>query len=326
MLAMTCRRSDVGRPPGRGRKRPPAAHAASTAALLALLLLQAGPAAEVLAVLSEDRAPYRLAEEGLGMALTAAGHHLTGRLLEQTFEDAAMGRYAAVVAIGPRAASFLHDHRPAGLPLVFCMVSDPLAAGLTKEPRLGGVVTEVPLRVQLSLISEALPQARTLGLLYRGDLERSRTQLEQLQALLPSDWRLEAVAIEASASVAEAIDSLFARPIDVVWTAPESTIFSEATVRTLLLNALRKRVPVFGFSPSFVRAGALFGIGINPLTQGAQSATMLLGRLAGERAPADQLIPPDYEIEVNLVVARKLALDLPAALVGRATRIYQEGR
>jgi ABC-type uncharacterized transport system substrate-binding protein len=83
---------------------------------------------------------------------------------------------------------------------------------------------------------------------------------------------------------------------------------------------------VFGFSSSFVRAGALFGIGINPLTQGAQCATMLLGRLAGGSGPLDQLIPPDYEIEVNLVVAHKLALDLPPALVGRATQIYQAGR
>ncbi len=231
-----------------------------------------------------------------------------------------------MVAIGSRAASFLDNHRPAGVPVVFCMVSDPVLAGLIAEPRLGGVVTEVPLGVQLALIAEALPQARTLGMLYRGDLERSRAQLEQLQALLPSSWRLEAVGIESAQSVAEAIDSLFTRPIDVVWTAPDSTIFTEATVRTLLLSALRKRVPVFGFSPSFVRAGALFGIGINPLTQGAQCATMLLGRLAGERAACDQLIPPDYEIEVNLVVARKLALDLPAALVGRAAQTYQAGR
>jgi len=319
----------------RGRTRHPrrpapgqrqAGRGAGCAAILALLLLQAAPAAEVLAMLSEDKAPYHLAEEGLGKALAAAGHHLSGRLLVGPSDSIEAGRYAAVVAIGSKAASFLHDHRPAGVPVLFCMVSDPLGAGLTAEPRLGGVVADVPLGDQLALIAEALPQARTMGMLYRGDLARSRTQLEQLQALLPSSWRLEAVDIEALASVAEAIDSLFTRPIDLVWTAPDSTIFTEATVRTLLLNALRKRVPVFGFSPSFVRAGALFGIGINPLTQGAQSATMLLARLAGERAATDQLIPPDYEIEVNLVVAHKLALDLPAALVGRATQVYQEGR
>jgi putative ABC transport system substrate-binding protein len=325
-LAMPGGRNRAGLPPVLRALPPRARWSVRTAALLALLLPQGAPADEVLAVLSEDTAPYRLAEEGLGKALSAAGHHLTGRLLEAPVAPAEAGRFSAVVAIGSKAAGFLHDHRPPAVPVVFCMVADPVLAGLTAEPRLGGVVTEVPLGVQLALIAEALPQARTLGLLYRGDLERSRAQLAGLQALLPSSWRLEAVGIEAANSVAEAIDSLFARPIDVVWTAPESTIFTEATVRTLLLNALRKRVPVFGFSPSFVRAGALVGIGINPLTQGAQSAAMVLGRINGETAADGQLIPPDYEIEVNLVVARKLALDLPAALVGRATQIYQAGR
>ncbi len=333
LLAMLLRMT-VSRPPRPGMPpRPaalPAAPGAGTSALLALmlqlLLLPAAPAAEVLAVLSEDKAPYRLAEEGLARALAAAGPHHTSRLLSEPQGSDQAGRYAAVVAIGSKAASFIHDHRPADLPVLFCMVADPVLAGLTAEPRLGGVVTEVPLGAQLALIAEALPQARTLGMLYRTDIERSRAQLAQLQALLPTSWRLEAVGIEAAQSVAEAIDSLFARPIDVVWTAPDATIFSEAAVRTLLLDALRKRVPVFGFSPSFVRAGALFGIGVNPLTQGGQSATMVLAQFAGERAGAEQLIAPDYEIEVNLVVARKLALDLPAALVGRAAQIYQAGR
>ena len=316
------RRHDVAPAPA-GRRR-------ATACALALLsaafaAAASAPAAEVLAVLSEDKPPYHLAEEGLGKALAAAGHHLTSRLLDQPGASGEEQRYAALVAIGSKAANFLHGHRPGSLPLVFCMVADPSDAGLLAEPRLSGVVTEVPLAVQLSLIGEALPQARTIGVLYRAEVERSRAQLAKLQGLLPSDWRVEAVSIEASLSVANAIDTLFSRPIDVVWTSPDSTIFTEATVRTLLLGALRKRVPVFGFSSAFVRAGALFGIGINPLTQGTQSATMLLARLAGGPQEAVELQPPDYEIEVNLVVARKLALDLPPALVARAAQIYQAG-
>jgi putative ABC transport system substrate-binding protein len=300
------------------------------ALVLALLSLvgtgACASAAEVLVILSEDKSPYRVALDGLAKVLADAGHHATERLLDAVTDEADLARYAALVSIGSKASAYLHDHHPAHVPMAFCMVSDPIAAGLTTPPPFTGVATEVPLKTQIALIAEALPNARTLGMLYRGDQDHSREQVTRLRSLLPSDWRLEAIEIDQFSSVAESIDNLFAKPIDVVWTSPDSSIFTEATVRTLLLNALRKRVPVFGFSPAFVRAGGLLGIGINPLSQGAQSATIVLQQLASQSDPVGELVPPAFEIEINLIVAHKLSIELPAELVSRATHVYQAGR
>jgi ABC-type uncharacterized transport system substrate-binding protein len=283
-------------------------------------------AAEVLAILSEDKVPFHQAEEGLAKSLIEAGHHLTTQVMDHLGDISELSHFAVLVSIGSKASTFLHQHLPAQVHLVYCMVADPIAAGLTTPPPVHGVATEVPLQKQVALIAEALPSARTVGMLYRGEQERSREQVEALRALLPSNWRLEAISIDESASVAEGIDNLLGKPIDVVWTSPDRSIYSEATVRTLLLSALRKRVPVFGFSTALVRAGGLLGIGINPLVQGSQSAAMVLSLLNGNEKDSAAVVSPTFDIEVNLVVAHKLAIDLPSDLLGRASHVYQAGR
>ena len=86
--------------------------------------------------------------------------------------DAVLGPDAdtAVVAVGRPAALWLHKQLPANVSLAYCMVADPAQIGLTDGPRgARGVSTDVPLANQFSLIAEALPQARTVGMLYRSD-------------------------------------------------------------------------------------------------------------------------------------------------------------
>ena len=58
-------------------------------------------------------------------------------------------------------------------------------------------------------------------------------------------------------------------------------------------RGLRTNVPVFGFSPAFVRAGALVGVGVDPAAQGQQAATLtavtvVAARTDGPLTAADQ--------------------------------------
>jgi ABC-type uncharacterized transport system substrate-binding protein len=82
---------------------------------------------------------------------------------------------------------------------------------------------------------------------------------------------------------------------------------------------------VFGFSTSFVRAGALFGVGLEPATQGKQAAALVRDVL-NKKTLTNTVTPPIYDISLNLVVAQKLSLTLPPAVVQRAKHIFQPGR
>jgi ABC-type uncharacterized transport system substrate-binding protein len=74
-----------------------------------------------------------------------------------------------------------------------------------------------------------------------------------------------------------------------------------------------------------VRAGALLGVGIDPDQQGQQAAQYVRTLLSGTPS-SDTIIIPTYDICINLVVAQKLSLNLPPAVIERAKQLFQPGR
>lgn len=233
-----------------------------------------------------------------------------------------LGKPAGVIAIGSPAAIWLHDHKPP-MPLIFCLVSHPERNGLQNPPAAMGVSTDVPLAEQFSLIREALPNAVSVGLLYRQGDADSMQDLAAVRQALPAPLRLDPIAIDMESTPAAAIDTLLSRDIDVVWTSPDASIWNEATVRSLLLTALRRKIPVFGYSAPFVRAGALLGIGLDPATQGTQSGELVLNLLAGKNVG---VVAPRFDLCLNLVVAQKLGITLPKSQQERAKQIFGGGR
>jgi putative tryptophan/tyrosine transport system substrate-binding protein len=297
---------------------------------IALLWATAAQAGAVVVVLTSNATPYTRAEQGFRSSLndpnTTIRTVLLSDLQAKGMEAAIGANPDAVIAIGTGAATYLHAQLPTSTRLVYCMVTNPAQAGLTDEKPANGISIDVPITEQFSLIAEADPNVKTLGMLYRSSAPDSKQQLDRIQQALPSGWKLETVAVEDFPSVADAINALTSRPIDAIWTNLDSGIYESATVRTLLLAGLRTNLPVFGFSPAFVRAGALVGIGIDPTAQGQQAADLTARIL---KSPSDKSIPrleaPDsFDIAVNLIVADKLGLQLPPDLIGRAKYVFKQ--
>ncbi len=292
------------------------------------------PGRKVVIVLSSPEAPRRQVETEILARLEKANYAARTVLLDQlTQKRESMDPAAdAVIAVGTDAAVWLNGSAEITAPLIYCMVPDPRAAGLCRS-RQGrctcGVSVNVPLASQFRLISEALPKARSLGMLYRLDEQESSKLPRAVQDALPPGWRLHAVAVDKHDSVAQAIEELLGRDIDLVWTGPDAAVYNVPTIRSLLLTAMRRNVPVFGFSPALVRAGALLGIGIDPAGQ-ADQIMELLERVLGEgrrppaqTQPAKLMLEPRFEIAVNLIVAEKLSIKLPEALVKRARHVVR---
>lgn len=292
--------------------------------MLLVLALPSAMSAEIVAVMSSDAAPYRLAQNALTRRLSMDGHTVRVLSLPQVTTNgvATLGTPAGVIAIGSPAANWLHEHKPA-MPVIFCLVSNPERSGLLKAPAATGVSTDVPLADQFALIREALPQAVTVGLLYRQGDPASMQDLAAVRQFLPAPLRLDAIAIDMESTPAVAIDTLLSRNIDVVWTSPDASIWNEATVRSLLLTALRRKIPVFGYSAPFVRAGALLGVGLDPAMQGTQAGELVVDLLSGKTTT---VVAPRFEIALNLVVAQKLGITLPKQLQDRAKQIFGGGR
>lgn len=289
-------------------------------------------AARVMVVLSAEAAPYRDAEKSLRAGLERERHTVeTGLLSSLSGKTSTELSSVAelVVAIGTEAGVWLHERLPESVALVYCMVTDPESAGLTKGRSCRGIRVDVPVSDQLKTIEEALPRAKVVGMLYRGDNAKSKRIMNALEGDLPKGWRLEAVAIEKHATVAEAITDLLNRGVDVVWTAADSSVYDSTAIRALLLASLRKKVPVFGFSAPCVRAGALVGLSVEPKDQGEEAASLVVSALAEARRPDEPKTvahkAPKHKILINTSVAEQLQIELPRSFLDRASAVSGKG-
>ena len=167
-------------------------------------------------------------------------------------------------------------------------------------------------------------------MLYRSDKPDSRRQFEAASEALPKGWRLDAIAVDKSDSVAAAIDKLMQRRVDIVWTSADTAIYDTPAVRSLLLSAMRSKTPVFGFSPAFARAGAVIGIGIDPASQGAQAAALtikVLQQATSARSSPGTIEPPSqFQIILNAVAAQQLGIELPDSVIQKASQVFKDNR
>lgn len=277
---------------------------------------------EVYLLLSSDAKPYHMAAEALQSSLSDKKLRSRILLLEELavvgpdyFQQQGPKLW---VAIGSRAATQLNTLLPVSMPLVYCMVASPEKAGLNPEREyLAGVSATRPVGEQFAVIQTAIPDLDAIGMLYRSSSPESMQTLAEVKAKLPENWRLEAVDVDGRKSLAQAIQKLFGRNIDLVWTSADSSIYNRAAVKSLLLTSLRSGVPVFGFSGSFVKAGALLGMEADPVLQGQRAAVQVL-RCLGLDTTKSCVFASGVQLSVNLVVANRLGLTLPAELLRQA--------
>ncbi|HZW10824.1 MAG TPA: ABC transporter substrate binding protein [Phycisphaerales bacterium] len=305
---------------------PRRTRAARLRALCAAVCTAAGAnaagAQQVLVILGGDSEPYRAAAQACVDALDGEGVEAATIALDELDRAPAADADDLYLAIGLRAAESLTRQLPAEAPLVYCMLSEPEASSLAPRERSTGVTTTVPVADQFELIAEALPGAKRIGVLHRAGSHTSAALLRAARDRLPRGWSIEAVDLDAFQSPADGVRELIAARVDAVWTLPDPAVYDGALVKTLLIEALRSGTPVFAFSGQLVKAGTLAGVGISPAQQGRQAAGLARQFLAKPRATPPPL-EPTYEIAVNLIVAEKLKIDLPQALIARADQVYK---
>ena len=94
---------------------------------------------------------------------------------------------------------------------------------------------------------------------------------------------------------------------DVLIALPDPIVFNLRTTRNILLSTYRKRVPVIGFSKSYVKAGALAAIYSTPEFIGKQTGEIITD-LAVKSSLNNKLLPLPHShskyftISVNILL------------------------
>lgn len=281
------------------------------------LPMSAACAQDLLIVLSSQAKPYVEAAQACETLLNESGVQ-TSRVDLSTLSSADINQITDnVIAFGGRASAKLAAELPPTTQLFYAMTPQPIKIGLTKRPNTSGISTETNLKEQIMLIQAGSASIKRIGVLYRSSSANSTATIDAIKGVVPLDWEVVAIDLDAYNSESAGIKNLLKQSIDIVWTLPDPSTYNPSMIKALLLESLRKNVPVFGFSHSLVGAGATFGIGIDPDEQGVQVAKFVLNQ------KLDVHLPADPQIAINLIAADRIKFDLADAFIRQAEMIFR---
>ena len=168
------------------------------------------------------------------------------------------------------------------------------------------IVLDQPYSRQILLIKAVLPEAKNVGVL----LGSTSSQYEELLKeagekhglnVLEEHITQEADLIPKLKKALEATDALMA--------IPDPLIYNRETAQPILLTSYRHQKPIFGYSQSYVRAGALAAVYSSAKQIAKQAVEITMSARASGILPPPQ-IPKYFSIMVNMQVARSLNIPL----------------
>ncbi|HEM5029167.1 TPA: ABC transporter substrate-binding protein [Streptococcus suis] len=198
-------------------------------------------------------------------------------------------------------------------PIVFTAVTDPLSADLVESiEKPGGLLTgtsdQAPIDKQVELLGQAVPDAKTVGILYTTSERNSEVQVEQAKDLLEkAGYKVVVKGITSSNEVQDATTSLM-KDVDALFIPTDNTVASTMTMIGEL--SVEHKVPVIGGSTDMVDEGGLLTYGTNYEALGRQTAKMAIKIIEGANVSETAVeYPETVSLHVNEEMAQKLGID-----------------
>jgi putative ABC transport system substrate-binding protein len=278
----------------------------------------AGTDPERVAVLITGREAYREGAAALAERIRAAGHSC--ELIELPAGDTAAQTKAlqrlatfepAIVAAGGATATEQALATVPGVPVVFFTVPHGLDVAVLREDhpdrdRIAGVTSDIAFAEQVLWIKQTAPHCRNVGLLCSA---RTRRTAEALQAA-GRKRGLRITPIPASCDAfPQAVDTLNANQCDGVLMIPDAEVYNAPNIRRLLLWGVRRKKPVWAFSASIVKAGALAGLYCDHRSMGTEAAQIVLEIIGGKPPTAIGVRhPQEFGRAINVHTAKTIGV------------------
>lgn len=230
----------------------------------------------------------------------------------QTISEQLIGGNDIVLAIATPSAQSLATVSTE-TPIVFTAVTDPLSADLVESIEkpgglLSGTSDQAPIDKQVELLGQAVPDAKTVGILYTTSERNSEVQVEQAKKLLEkAGYKVVVKGITSTNEVQDATTSLM-KDVDALFIPTDNTVASTMTMIGEL--SVEHKVPVIGGSTDMVDEGGLLTYGTNYEALGRQTAKMAIKIIEGADVSETAVeYPESVSLHVNEEMAQKLGID-----------------
>lgn len=210
------------------------------------------------------------------------------------------------------------------IPIVLGAVTDPQGAGLVKNNQrpghnITGVSDQAPLKEQLGLIKQVMPNMKTLGIFYTSSDDSASAQYKQFKQLCKQEnITLKAYSISNTNDV-DQVSQQMVQNVDAVYVPTDNTVAS--AMQTLVKNSNAAKVPVFPAVDTMVKSGGLATYSINQYKLGVLTGKMTADILKGKK-PATTPVKfiRHGDLILNMKEANRLGITFPSSLVKEAQK------
>jgi putative ABC transport system substrate-binding protein len=206
-----------------------------------------------------------------------------------------------IIAVGARALAEVQA-RKASVPVIATMVLHDRDAA--EGP--GQIDLDVPFSMQCAAMRALWPQHARVGIIRNP--ARSRYSAEALESRARKEgFSTLVVDCDGPGQLLKAVASMKGK-VDFLLCFPDPDLYNAVTIKPLVIASLESRLPLIGFSPAFVRAGAAAGIYPDYTETGRQTAEMALRMLRGDDRGASEG-PRKIQVAVNLRITHLLGVE-----------------
>ncbi|MBI4964010.1 MAG: ABC transporter substrate-binding protein [Desulfomonile tiedjei] len=214
------------------------------------------------------------------------------------------------------------------IPILFCAVTDPVAAGLVKSleapgGNVSGTTDRSPVAQQLDLIGKVLPAAKRLGTIYNAGETNSVSSVREIKAEAAKRGMSVVEATAASSSAVKmAVESLVGK-VDFIHIPTDNTVVLafESVVKVCRDN----KIPLFAADVDSVSRGAIAALAVDYYRMGRQTGAMARRVLEGKAKISE--MPVEFQKELLLYLnprqAELMGVKLPDTLLKEAAKIIQ---
>lgn len=227
--------------------------------------------------------------------------------------------YDMIITIAtPAAKAAFNATDDTDIPVIFCSVSDPLAANIVESMETPGYLCSgtsdvLDLKSQVELIKAFQPDVKKIGVLYTSSEDNSITNLANFKKVCEAQGiTVVSSAVQTAAEIPAAADAL-ASSVDCINNFTDNNVVNNLSV--LISAADKYGIPVYGSEEEQLRNGCLASVSIDYVSLGKTTGQMAVDVLNGaDITKMSVKTITDATPVVNPDVLAKLGMTMPSSL------------
>lgn len=211
-----------------------------------------------------------------------------------------------VIAVGIKSAQLAsQSHFPVLCVLVSKASFEKLLRELPNDREkntISAIYLDQPIKRQVALVVAVFPEVRRIGLLYSTSTDVAIYR----KAIVEKKLELIEHKLGTTESLYHDLEAVLEKS-DVLLSLPDAEVYNSLTMRNILLATYRSKIPVAGFSPGYVKAGALCAVFSTSGQIAIQALQLTSQFVVTQRLPVPQY-PTEFDVMINQQVARSLGI------------------